>query len=153
MEDSSLHGEYQVSSSIAVQVVVIPADNGRTTLRLMLLGITRRPVLNPPTPQREFDLSTLPTNILDGTAKTSSNSSLPIVTALPPNAPLRSHLYPMAGALPDSHLPHPLTLVPELDSTSAWTSEILTSTATLIHVILLIRVTVGQVKSKQPVSS
>jgi len=112
-------------------------------LRFILLGITRRPVLTPPTPQREYDISSLPTEILDGThPSTLTSTPQLLVTALPPHAPLRSHLYPLAGALPESHLPHPLTLVPELDSTSAWTAEILTSTATLLHMILLIRATV-----------
>ena len=118
-------------------------------LRLVLLTITRRPVLYPPTPQREYDITALPSNLLDGTRQTSSNdSSRPIVNTLQPRASLKSHLYPMAGALPDSHLPHPPTLVPELDSTSAWTSEILSSTATLLHVILLFRATV---RSSHPI--
>ncbi|CAD6580025.1 MAG: Peroxisomal membrane protein pex16 [Tremellales sp. Tagirdzhanova-0007] len=121
--------------------IVLLIESIKTMLRLVLLRITRRPVLYPPTPQREYDITALPSELLNGTGRTSSKSSHPIVNTLQPRASLKSHLYPMARALPDSHLPHPCTLVPELDSTSAWTSEILSSTATLLHVILLIRAT------------
>ena len=122
-------------------------------LRLVLLRITRRPVLYPPTPQREYDITALPSELLNGTGRTSSKSSHPIVNTLQPRASLKSHLYPMARALPDSHLPHPCTLVPELDSTSAWTSEILSSTATLLHVILLIRATVCFSHQHRPIQA
>lgn len=108
------------------------------------MGITRRPVLNPPTPQREFDLTLLSSDLLD---EISGNFSVPeidtddsnlAIKSIAPGAPLRSHLYPMAGAIPESHLPHPLTLLPEL-TTSAMASEALTSTATLVHLLLLLR--------------
>ena len=118
-------------------------------LRFIILAITKRPVIDPPTPQREYDIASLPSEILNNptsqktSASSSTSSQSVLVTNLTPHACLSSHLYPMASALPDSYLPHPLTLVSEINSTSAWTSEILASTATLIHVVLLIRAAVS----------
>ena len=64
-----------------------------------------------------------------------------ITTTLPPFAPLRSHLFPLLGALPEDHQPHPLTLLPQL--TPAQTiSEIIESSVTLVHVFLLFRAAV-----------
>lgn len=120
------------------------ANGARTCLRILIMGITRRPVLNPPTPQREFDLATISPDLLDeisgsfSVPSTESDDSNLAIKSVAPGAPLRSHLYPMAGALPESHLPHPLTLLPEM-SASAMASEILTSTATLVHLLLLLR--------------
>lgn len=45
----------------------------------------------------------------------------------------------MAGNLPESHLAHPLTLLPELSTAREWTAEALVGCATLIHVVLLVR--------------
>jgi peroxin-16 len=121
-------------------------SDDRTCLRLVIIGITRRPVLNPPAPQREFDITSLPDIVgeVSGLSATLSagSSSKAAVESIAPGAPLRSHLYPMAGSLPDSHLPHPLSLLPEL-SASAFASELLTSTATLAHLLLLLRAQVS----------
>jgi len=120
----------------------------RTCLRMIILGITRRPVLNPPVPQREFDITSLsPSIISEATKPTPASSSTPAIDSISPGAPLRSHLYQMAGSLPESHLPHPLTLLPEL-TTSAFAAEILTSTATLVQVILLLRAQVSLMISR-----
>ena len=138
-------------------------------LRLLLLGITRRPVLSPPTPQREYDLLSLPSSVLSrrngpspddsqvlartNQSKQSDQSGQPdrtqppssaITPTLPAYAPLRSHLYRISGALPEDHLPHPLTLMPTLSSPSAWTAEIIESSVTLLHVILLLRASVSR---------
>lgn len=126
--------------------VVVVIEAIKTCLRLLIMGITRRPVLHPPVPQREFDITALSLSpeLLEetttkGKASASENSGAkPAVSSVAPGAPLRSHLYPMASALPDSHLPHPLTLLPEM-TTAGMTAEILTSTATLIHLLLLLR--------------
>lgn len=133
----------------------------RTFLRFVILGTTGRAVLSPPTPQREYDLSTLVLSTSDLLSSSSSSSTppstispnpkptgsdidaiinpQPVLSQLTDAAPLRSHLYPMTGALPDSHLPHPLSLLPELNSTSEWTAEIIAASTTLIHVLLLYR--------------
>ena len=111
----------------------------RTCLRLIILGITRRPVLNPPVPQREFDITSLSPEIISQATKPVPTSTItPSISSISPGAPLRSHLYAMSGSLPETHLPHPLTLMPEL-TTSAFAAEILTSTATLVQVLLLLR--------------
>lgn len=122
-------------------------------MRLLILRITKRPVLSPPTPQREYDISLLPQTVLDkasssrkasSTEKTKADieSGTPVVSTLPPNGSLRGHLLPMAGNLPESHLAHPLTLVPELD-TQGYVAECLSSTATLVQVILMLRAAVS----------
>ena len=111
----------------------------RTCLRMIILGITRRPVLTPAVPQREFDITSLSPSILsEATKPVPSSSSTPAIESISPGAPLRSHLYQMSGSLPESYLPHPLTLMPEM-TTSAFAAEILTSTATLVHVLLLLK--------------
>lgn len=117
-------------------------------LRLLILAITRRPVLSLPTPQREIDLGSLPEVLLaelSPTETTSTNTAgtKPALLSLSPSAPMRSHLFPMAGNLPESHLPHPLSLMPELSTAREWTAEILVSCATLVHVALLIRESVS----------
>ena len=130
----------------------------RTTLRLVIMGITKRPVLSPAIPRREYDLSSLPSSFLSSSPSSSSRpkslpsstnvaslpsaTTRPVVTALAPHAPLRSHLLPLTPALPESHLPDPLTLLPPMETTSAWTSEMIESSVTLIHVLLLIRASV-----------
>jgi len=111
----------------------------RTCLRMIILGITRRPVLTPAVPQREFDITSLSPSILsESTKPVPSSSSTPAIESISPGAPLRSHLYQMSGSLPENYLPHPLTLMPEM-TTSAFAAEILTSTATLVQVLLLLK--------------
>ncbi|GFZ49411.1 hypothetical protein JCM24511_07531 [Saitozyma sp. JCM 24511] len=141
--------------------LVLLIESVKTFLRLVLLRPTRRPVLHPPTPQREVDITLLPTSVLDRPhtqgppttsvaepghaipAPTGPNGSTfsvkPVLLDLPAHAPLTSHLYPMSGALPEALLPHPLTLLPPLETTSAYVSEIINSSATLIQLILLLR--------------
>lgn len=125
----------------------------RTFLRLIILRITKRPVLTPATPQREYDISLLPQTVLDKASSSRRNPSSDIVpeeaqpgklavSTLPPNGALRGHLLPMAGCLPESHLAHPLTLVPELDA-KGYVAECLSSTSTLVQVILMLRAAVS----------
>ena len=144
MEGRSDHRSRQVCDSYSYTIKGLEPDSCRTCLRILIMGITKRPVLNPPTPQREFDLATLSPDLLDEISGSFSVPSIDsgeshlAIKSVAPGAPLRSHLYPMAGSLPESHLPHPLTLLPEMTA-SAMTSEILTSTATLVHLLLLLR--------------
>ena len=127
-----------------------PEIDDRTTLRLILLIITRRNVLSLPTPQREYDLLSLPSAILKSKATPSpappqegSTSPFEAITpTLPPFAPLRSHLFPLCSALPEEHLSHPLTLLPVLGA-SETLAEVIESSVTLIHVLLLLRSAVG----------
>ncbi|WWD18976.1 hypothetical protein CI109_103433 [Kwoniella shandongensis] len=134
--------------------VVLGIEGLKTFLRLIILRITSRPVLSPPTPQREVDLSTLPTEILDPPNLNPIPSQIgsevtptkPLTPSLAAYAPLRSHLFPMAGNLPESHLQHPLDLVPRLKG-SAYLAEALSSSVGLVSVLLLIRA------SRQPSST
>jgi peroxin-16 len=136
MEDRPHYRSYKVSH---LRQSLNTRLTRRTCLRLIIIGITRRPVLNPPVPQREFDITSLsPEIIQQATKPTPSSSTTPSIQSISPGAPLRSHLYAMSGSLPETHLPHPLTLLPEL-TTSALAAEVLTSTATLVQVLLLLR--------------
>lgn len=108
-------------------------------LRLLILTNTKRPVLTTPIPQREYDISRIPQDVLHADSRQSPNTTTPALASIPSSAPLRAHLYPMITALPESHLAEPLTLLPELSSISEYTSEILACSATLIHVVLLLR--------------
>jgi len=124
-------------------------------LRLILLGITGRPVLSHPTPQREYDLLTLPSSLLRAASPASPPSgsaageaappSAAVTPSLPPFAPLRSHLFPITTALPESHLAHPTSLLPTLSPGQA-VAEVIESSLTLIHVILLLRAAVSLVR-------
>ncbi|KAK8854875.1 hypothetical protein IAR55_003614 [Kwoniella newhampshirensis] len=125
--------------------VVLGVEGMKTFLRLIILRITSRPVLSPPTPQREVDLASLPTEVIDLSSSSSSAESelttvadRPLTPSLAAYAPLRCHLFPMVGSLPESHLPHPRDLLPKLRG-SEYFAEILSSSVGLIHVLLLIR--------------
>ncbi|KAK1927021.1 putative peroxisomal membrane protein pex16 [Papiliotrema laurentii] len=127
----------------------------KTLLRLIILGVTGRPVLHPPTPQREYDLLSIPSAVLKTAKKAviptgpkaSEEEEQPITAlpshgavtpTLPPYAPLRSHLFPLTNALPEEHLAHPISLLPTL-TPGQYVSEIIESSVTLLHVVLLLR--------------
>ncbi|KAL7423423.1 hypothetical protein Q5752_001003 [Cryptotrichosporon argae] len=127
----------------------------KAVLRLLLLAITKRSVLHHPCPQREYDLASLPLNVLDGNAAAASPASSPatasteetgnilptaqpLIPTIRAHAPLRAHLYPLTSALPDSYLAHPLTLLPELDA-KGYAAEALGILASLVQVLLLLR--------------
>ncbi|EIW67372.1 hypothetical protein TREMEDRAFT_16146, partial [Tremella mesenterica DSM 1558] len=123
--------------------LVVWMESLKTILRLIILIITKRPVLSPATPQREYDPSSLPQSAFSSSSSPSSSTSSSIQNTFPsydyPSPPLRTHLYPLSSALPETYLPHPTTLLPELDSTSEVISEVLSISSTLVHVILLLR--------------
>ncbi|WVF72701.1 hypothetical protein IAT40_007519 [Kwoniella sp. CBS 6097] len=132
--------------------VVLVIEAIKTFLRLLILRITKRPVLSPSSPQREVDPSTLPPEILSSTSSSNSHLSTslnpsqsqqeikpqPLSPSIPAHTPLRSHLYPMLGNLPESHLVHPLNLVQKLKG-KEYVSEVVWSSIGLIHVLLLMR--------------
>lgn len=105
----------------------------------------------PPTPQREYDVALIPQNrmLARKGAKTPAPETpkkngvrRPVVNTVQ-RTPLRSHLYPLTSALPDEYLAHPLTLVPELETPSEVLAEVLSATAVLVQVVMLIRVAVS----------
>lgn len=150
MESDSRAGVVQVSINVLMCLTL-----RRTTLRLLILAITRRPVLTQPTPQREYDIVSLPASLLSTKQTNKDNSSealspdfkapsQALTPTIAPLAPLRSHLYPMVNALPETHLQDPLTLMPELSSPGAWASEVIEASVVLLHVVLLIRASVSR---------
>lgn len=136
--------------------VVLGLEGFKTFLRLMLLTITRRPIVWPPTPQREYDVSLIPQKELlahngkpvpkAADHKGKAPVARPVVPAVA-RAPLRTHLYPLALALPQEYLAHPLSLVPEFESAGEVTAELLSATAVLVQVILLMRQSVSGMQS------
>ena len=118
-------------------------------MRLVLLVLTRRPVLEPSVPQREIDPALLPDDVFSkpegdaaALATPSTSTTGPedpsILSTFPKHAPLRSHLYPLIGALPEECLAHPLTLLPEVDG-PACLAEVLSISATLVQLVLMLR--------------
>lgn len=68
----------------------------------------------------------------------------PVLSAIGSRAPLRNHLYPLIDSLPEEYLCHPLMLVPELNTQSEMAAEVMSATAILVQVILLIRASVSR---------
>ncbi|WVQ99914.1 hypothetical protein IAU59_007057 [Kwoniella sp. CBS 9459] len=131
--------------------VVLVLEAIKTFLRLLILRITKRPVLSPSSPQREVDPSTLSPEILQSNPQSQPESlpgvssplqdgvkAQPLSPSISAHAPLRSHLYPMLGNLPESHLVHPLSLIQQLKG-KEYVSEIIWSSVGLVHVLLLMR--------------
>ncbi|ORY35444.1 peroxisome membrane protein [Naematelia encephala] len=136
---------------------VVWIEGLKTVFKLLILRVTKRPVLSPSVPQREYDPSSLPISILQPTSTASTKSSSPststqptsetwnstgqvaVLPLMPTGAPLRSHLYSMIGAMDEEHLQHPLTLLPPLQNVGEWSAELIQCSLGLIHVLLLIR--------------
>ncbi|GMK59154.1 hypothetical protein CspeluHIS016_0701690 [Cutaneotrichosporon spelunceum] len=124
--------------------VVLSIESIKTILRLLIIAITRRPVLDPPTPRREFDFASVPQDKLlprssAGANKNGDSERRAVLGAVATRAPLRNHLFPLIGSLPEEYLAHPLMLVPELGTGSEMAGELLSATAILVQVVLLIR--------------
>ncbi|KAE9408149.1 peroxisome membrane protein [Gymnopus androsaceus JB14] len=121
----------------------------KAILRLMLLRITRRPLISPPIPERDIDPTTLPpSNETSPTlAPSSPPSSLPVTPdhlknnrvplphhslAVPP--PPRSDVsieeYLLPKALTTASVKPPLTLVRSFSSPQEWISEVMIYIAT-----------------------
>lgn len=118
---------------------------------MVILRLTNRPVLSHPTPYRDLDISSLPTEILDPPTldpkeienDKSQSTPHPILPLLPAGSALRTHLYPLSSALPEEYLPHPPSLLPEIKDFRGYAAEVLSCSATLVQVILLLRVAVS----------
>lgn len=115
----------------------------RAALRLLLLKVTRRPLLSPPLPERDFDPTMLPTSSTESLAPSSSSASLPTIpdhlknnhVPLPPHPLLTSSFPPTQSdtAVEDFLLPKALTtisvkpslsLLKTLSSPQEWLAEI-----------------------------
>ncbi|KAK1233034.1 hypothetical protein PQX77_003837 [Marasmius sp. AFHP31] len=132
----------------------------KATLRLLLLKITKRPLLSPPIPERDFDPTTLPppssSNTTSPTLAPSSSSPSPPTTpehlknnrvALPPHPLLTTpppprtdnsiEEYLLPKALSTSSVKPPLSLVAPLASPQEWLSEILYTMRPLVYAAML----------------
>ncbi|KAJ6519782.1 peroxisomal membrane protein PEX16 [Mycena sanguinolenta] len=130
----------------------------KAVLRIILLRITRRPLLSPPIPEREFDPSTLPSPVdtPPSTMAPSSVSSSPPATPshlqnnrvpLPPHPLLTSPSHPAETSAEDYLLPKALTtscvkpshsLLKPLSSYRDWLAEVLYILRPLVYVSLLV---------------
>ncbi|ORX38615.1 peroxisome membrane protein [Kockovaella imperatae] len=132
--------------------VLLGLESVKMLLKLIIMGITKRPVLATPAPMREYDIFSLPESVLRKSGSSSgatalnfanspsSNvSNVPAVSQLPPHAPLRSHLLHLSSSLPESHLPDPSSLVPSFDSAGYLTSELIQVSLVWVHMALLMR--------------
>ena len=127
----------------------------RALLRLALLRITRRPLLSPPIPEREFDPENLPADSDASTsptlAATSPPSSLPSTpehlknnhVALPPHplltppppthSPIPVEEYLLPKALTTASVKAPTSLVKPLSNPKEWLSEVIYILRPLIY--------------------
>ncbi|EPQ60675.1 peroxisome membrane protein [Gloeophyllum trabeum ATCC 11539] len=139
---------------------IVLLESIKAVLRLVLLRITRRPLVTPPIPEREFDPSTLPpSNTSSPTlAPSSPRSSSPISTpdhlknnhtALPPHtllttppplsmpSPVEDYLLPKALTI--SAVKTPTALMKTLSSPKDWLAEVIYAIRPLIYAVLLSR--------------
>ncbi|KAH9936991.1 peroxisome membrane protein [Fomitopsis serialis] len=132
----------------------------KAVLRLVLLRITRRPVLSPPIPEREFDPSAIPLDF-DAASPTLAPSSppsslpatpehlrnnhepLPLHPLLTPSPPTQSPQpvedFLLPKALTTSSVKAPTALVAPLVSPKAWLSEIIYILRPLVYATMLSR--------------
>ncbi|TFK57126.1 peroxisome membrane protein [Heliocybe sulcata] len=131
----------------------------KAVLRLVLIRVTRRPLVSPPIPEREFDPSTLPpSNTTSPTLAPSSPRSSPLSTpdhlknnhnTLPPHSllttppplsissPVEDYLLPKALTI--SSVKTPTSLIKTLSSPKDWLAEVVYTLRPLIYAILLSR--------------
>lgn len=140
-----------------VQINLYP----RAFLRLMLLRITRKPLIAPPIPERDFDPASLPppSNTSSPTIAASSPASSPPATPehiknnlvpLPPHPLLTSppaprsessvEEYLLPKALTTSSVKPSLTLVRSLSSPVEWLSEIIYILRPLVYGTCILRI-------------
>ncbi|RDB28796.1 Peroxisomal membrane protein PEX16 [Hypsizygus marmoreus] len=131
----------------------------KAILRFVLLGITRKPLLSPPIPERDFDPMTLPPSSISSSptlAPSSPSSSPPATpdhlrnnhTPLPPHSLLtgsphvQSELsveeYLLPKAITTSSVKPSLSLVQSLSSPQDWLAESIYILRPLVYVSLLI---------------
>ncbi|TFK77135.1 peroxisome membrane protein [Pluteus cervinus] len=103
----------------------------KAVLRLMLLRITKRPLVHPPLPEREFDPSTLPD--LDS-ERTSPHPLFNKSSPSSADSPVEDYLLPKA--LSTSNVRPPVTLISPLASPQDWVSEVLYTLRPLVYCVL-----------------
>jgi hypothetical protein len=135
LESACWVGRLQVSVQSSIQ------SNRRTVLKLIILKITNRPVLQTCVPTREFDPTVLSTEQLK-----------PGIASMPAGSPLHNHLLPLLPSLPPSHQVHPLSLLPELRRPADQLAEIIASTSTFLYLLLLLRAQQNRPVRHRPLS-
>ncbi|PPR05695.1 hypothetical protein CVT26_008936 [Gymnopilus dilepis] len=135
---------------------VILIETIKASLRLLLLKITRRPLLSPPIPEREFDPTTLPPSS-NSTSPTLAPSSAPASPPMTPehlrnnHVPLEPHplLTPshsdvspeeflLPKALTTSSVKPSLTLIRTLSGPGEWLAEVVYILRPLVYACLLV---------------
>jgi peroxin-16 len=131
----------------------------KATLRILLLRITRRPLISPPIPERDFDPSALPISTASTptlapsspsmsqseTPQHLKNNHIPLLpeSSLTPPPPLQSQTfvedYLLPKALTTSSVKPSLSLVRPLSSVTDWLSEFIYILRPLIYAILASR--------------
>ncbi|KAK7059012.1 hypothetical protein VNI00_001636 [Paramarasmius palmivorus] len=125
-------------------------------LRLTLLRITKRPLLNPPIPEREIDPTTLPPESSNTSIEPEDSSSSPKTpehlknnrVPLPPHPLLTTPSPPHRGdslaedyllpkALSTSAVKSPIALVRPLSSSREWLAELLYTLRPLVYATML----------------
>ncbi|KAH9950387.1 peroxisomal membrane protein PEX16 [Amylocystis lapponica] len=130
----------------------------KAVLRMVLLRITRRPLLSSPVPEREFDPSSLPPESDTSSptlAPSSPPSSLPptpehlrnnhvalpvhpLLTPPPPTqSPIPVEEYLLPKALTTSSVKSPTSLLKPLSSPKDWLAEVIYILRPLVYVVML----------------
>ncbi|RPD55802.1 peroxisome membrane protein [Lentinus tigrinus ALCF2SS1-6] len=130
----------------------------KALLRLALLRITRRPLVAPPIPEREFDPENIPAGSDTSSptlAATSPPSSVlstpehlknnhialpthPLLTPPPPtHSPMPVEEYLLPKALTTSSVKAPTSLIKPLSSPKEWLSEVIYTIRPLVYAVML----------------
>ncbi|KAL6309919.1 peroxisome membrane protein [Sparassis latifolia] len=130
----------------------------KAALRLVMLRVTRRPLLSPPIPEREFDPSSLPPDSQASSptlAPSSPPSSVPstpehlrnnhialplhpLLTPPPPtHSPLPVEEYLLPKALTTSSIKAPTSLIKPLSNPRDWLAELIYVIRPLVYAIML----------------
>jgi peroxin-16 len=107
----------------------------------LLLGVTRRSVLQHPIPQRECDPTTLiPVDgeVSPGGDDTVKPPPTPIIPTLRPGAAVQTHLLPLLPLLSEEYQPSPLTLLPPLSSVRQVAGEVIHASSGFVHIALML---------------
>ena len=142
------------SVSPSSRIASILTSRTRALLRLVLLRITRRPLVSPPIPEREFDPENIPAGSDTSSptlAATSPPTSLPSTPdhlknnhiALPPHplltppppahSPIPVEEYLLPKALTTSSVKAPTSLIKPLSSPKEWLSEVIYTIRPLVY--------------------
>ncbi|THH34101.1 hypothetical protein EUX98_g121 [Antrodiella citrinella] len=116
----------------------------KAVLRLILLKITKRPLISPLIPEREFDPAALPELSDDASSPTLAPSSPPSSLPSTPEHFKNNHIplppHSLLTPPPPNHSPQPVEdyLLPKALTTADWTAEILFTLRPLVYVAAML---------------